>query len=193
MTATPPTPRSTAAERREHLLAAAMAEFAQRGYEGGSTERIARAAGISQPYVFRLFGSKLQLFLAALDRCMDDTLAMFEAAAGSLRGEAALEAIGAAYAESITSNPTLLQLQLAAYAACDTPEVREGTRSGFGRLVRFTESLGDFEPQRISRFFAKGMLLNVVTAMQLSGDPLDWGTRLIEGCSPVWTEDDGVA
>ena len=190
MTTTPNAPRSTAAERREHLLTVAMTEFAQRGYEGGSTERIARAAGISQPYVFRLFGSKLHLFLATIDRCMDETLEMFEQAAGDRRGEDALAAIGEAYTEAITSNPTQLQLQLVAYASCDIPEVRETTRRGFGRLVRFVEQLGELPPDRVSRFFAKGMLLNVVTAMQLPIDPVDWGTRLIEGCTPPWTEPD---
>lgn len=166
-----------------------MTEFAQRGYEGGSTERIARAAGISQPYVFRLFGSKLQLFLAAIERCMDETLEMFEQAAEGLRGEAAMEAVGRAYVSAITTNPTQLQLQLVAYAACDIEEVRAVTRLGFGRLVRFAESLGDVTPERVARFFAKGMLLNVVTAMQLTDDPTDWGTRLMEACTPPWTEE----
>lgn len=165
-----------------------MAEFAQRGYEGGSTERIARAAGISQPYVFRLFGSKLQLFLAAIERCMDETLEMFERASEGLRGEAAMEAIGHEYSNAITANPTQLQLQLVAYAACDIDEVREVTRQGYGRLVRYAESLGDVEPDRVARFFAKGMLLNVVTAMQLTDDPTDWGTRLMDGCTKPWTE-----
>ncbi len=191
MTATPNAPRSTAAERREHLLEVAMEEFAQRGYAGGSTERIARAAGISQPYVFRLFGSKLQLFLAAIDRCWDETLEMFEDAVDGASGEAALEAIGHAYRAAITSNPTRLQLQLVAYSACDIPEVRSTTRAGYGRLVRFVEQLGDFDPDRVARFFAKGMLLNVITAMQLPEDQTDWGGRLMDGCQLPWTAPDG--
>lgn len=182
MTTTPASTRSTAAERREHLLEVAITEFATRGYEGGSTERIARAAGISQPYVFRLFGSKLQLFLAALERCLDETLGMFEDAAGELRGPEALEAIGQAYEAAIATNPTRLQLQLVGYAACDHAEVRAAMRSGFGRLVEFVERVSGAPRDQVSSFFASGMLLNVVMAMQLHVDPSPWGDRLIEGC-----------
>lgn len=160
-----------------------MSEFASRGYVGGSTERIAKAAGISQPYVFRLYGSKEQLFLAAIERCFDETMTMFEEAAGDLRGEDALQAIGNAYSETIVANPQRLQLQLAGYAACGNPEIREAMRVGYGRLVRFAEQVSGADDERVSRFFAKGMLLNVVTAMRLPIDPTDWGTRLIDGCT----------
>lgn len=182
MTANPTSTRSTAAERREHLLKVAMVEFASRGFVGGSTERIAKAAGISQPYVFRLFGSKLQLFLAVLERCMADTLTMFEQAVDGRTGEAALEAIGHAYTDAITSDPTMLQCQLVGYAACDEPAVREAMRLGYGRLVKFVERVSGTDADRITTFFAKGMLLNVITAMQLQSDPSDWGNLLIEGC-----------
>jgi AcrR family transcriptional regulator len=68
------TTRQTAAERREAVLEAASAEFALRGLHGASTDAIARRAGISQPYLFRLFGSKKELFIAVVDRCYDRTL-----------------------------------------------------------------------------------------------------------------------
>jgi AcrR family transcriptional regulator len=181
MTATTST-RSTAAERREHLLEVAMLEFAQRGYEGGSTERIARAAGISQPYVFRLFGSKLQLFLAVIERCFADTHDMFRTAASGRQGEDVLEAIGEAYAEMITSRPERLQCQLVGYAACDEEAVREAMRRGYGGLVEFVEQASGATPDRIATFFAKGMLLNVMTAMRLPFESAPWGDRLIAGC-----------
>ena len=60
------TTRHSAAERREDVLDAAMIEFAEHGYEGTSTEDIARRAGISQPYLFRLFGTKKELFKASV-------------------------------------------------------------------------------------------------------------------------------
>src|SRR5436853_7902420 len=88
------TARKTAGERREAILEAALTEFADRGYVGASTDSIARAAGISQPYLFRLFGTKKELFLATERLCFEDTHARFEAAAGGLRGEGALEAMG---------------------------------------------------------------------------------------------------
>ena len=90
--------RQTAGERREAVLAAALVAFAQGGLYGTSTEDIARAAGISQPYLFRLFGTKKKLFVATVERCMADTLELFRAAAGDRRGEEALEAMGRASA-----------------------------------------------------------------------------------------------
>lgn len=185
MTTPPPSPRSTAAKRREHVLDAAVREFAVRGYHGGSTDRIATAAGISQPYVFRLFGSKHRLFIAVLERGFDDVLTVFERAAGELRGEPALTAIGDAYGELVLGDPLRLQLQLVGYGACDDADVRATMRTGFGRLVEFVEQVGDLGSDDLAGFFARGMLLNVIMAMHLTKDPTEWGQRLLEGCGPA--------
>ena len=72
------------------MLVAAQAAFARGGLHGTSTEDIAAAAGISQPYLFRLFGTKKKLFVATVERCMEETLELFREAAGELRGEDAL-------------------------------------------------------------------------------------------------------
>ena len=45
-------------ERREQVLAAATRAFARTGYAGTSTDVVAREAGVSQPYVVRMFGTK---------------------------------------------------------------------------------------------------------------------------------------
>src|SRR5438874_11598022 len=102
------TTRSTAAERRADVLDAALIEFAERGYYGAPTEDIARRAGISQPYVFRLFGTKKELFKAVVARCFRETLDMFQRAAEGLRGEEALHAIGNAYVERYLTDRTRL-------------------------------------------------------------------------------------
>src|SRR6266480_7416347 len=95
------TERKSAEERREQILEAALVEFAARGLEGGSTEAIAKAVGISQPYVFRLFGTKKQLFMATVERCLRGTLEMMHTASAGLKGEEALQAIGEAYSERL--------------------------------------------------------------------------------------------
>src|SRR6266536_11375 len=95
------TTRLSAAERREDVLDAAMIEFAERGLEGTSTEDIARRAGISQPYLFRLFGTKKELFKATAARCLRETLDMFQRAAEGKRGEEALQAMAKAYVEEL--------------------------------------------------------------------------------------------
>ena len=66
-----PVPRMTADERREQVLTAATRAFARTGYAGTSTDAVAREAGVSQPYVVRMFGTKLDLFLAVFDRASD--------------------------------------------------------------------------------------------------------------------------
>src|ERR671937_1653329 len=91
------TERKTAQERRDDIIDAAFVEFAQKGLHGTSTDVIARRAGVSQPYLFRLFGTKKELFIAALNRCFRVTLETFMRAAEGKRGDEALLAMGAAY------------------------------------------------------------------------------------------------
>src|SRR5438128_6253179 len=104
--------RSTAAARRDDVLDAAMLEFAESGYEGTSTDDIARAAGISQPYLFRLFGTKKELFKASVARCFRRTLDAFQEAAEGLRGEDALKAIGTRYGELLSGDRTYLRARM---------------------------------------------------------------------------------
>jgi AcrR family transcriptional regulator len=174
--------RKSAEERREQILEAALAEFAARGLVGGSTEAIARAVGISQPYVFRLFGTKKELFIATIERCMRGTLEMFRTASAGLKGEEALHAIGEAYTERLATDPTYLHSQMQAYAASHDPQIREVVRKGYGELVEYVERVSELPPDRVSHFFAKGMLLNVVASMDLLAADEGWAQRLIEGC-----------
>ena len=174
--------RKSAEERREEILEAALVEFAAHGLYGGSTEAIARAVGISQPYVFRLFGTKKELFTATIERCMRGTLEMMQSAAAGLKGEEALHAIGEAYAERLATDPTYLHSQMQAYAACDDPAIRAVVRNGYRELVDYVERVSGLPPERVSHFFAKGMLLNVIASMDLLGADEGWAQRLIEGC-----------
>lgn len=178
--------RQTAEQRREAVLDAARIEFARHGLHGASTETIARVAGISQPYLFKLFGSKKELFLAVNDACFARTLDVFREAASGKSGEQALQAIGNAYIGLIESDRSMLQGQLQSYAASvEDDDVRESTSRGYGRLVDYVETVSGADRRAISKFFATGMLLNVLAAMQypLGGDSQHtWVARLAEGC-----------
>ncbi len=174
--------RKSAEERREEILEAALVEFAAHGLDGGSTEAIAKAVGISQPYVFRLFGTKKELFTATIERCMRGTLEMMQSAAAGLSGEEALHAIGEAYAERLATDPTYLHSQMQAYAACDDAAIRAVVRNGYRELVDYVERVSGLPPDRVSHFFAKGMLLNVIASMDLLASDEGWARRLIEGC-----------
>jgi AcrR family transcriptional regulator len=175
--------RKTKDVRREEILDAAVQEFAAKGLHGASTEDIARLAGISQPYVFRLFGTKKELFRAVVARCFRETLEMFQRAAEGLRGKEALDAIGTAYVERLTADPIRLRAQMQAYAACDDPELCEIVRQGFGDLVAYAERVSGAHPDELSSFFATGMLLNVFASMEQTGEDAEpWAVRLLQGC-----------
>jgi AcrR family transcriptional regulator len=181
--------RQTAEERREAVLEAGRHEFALHGLHGASTDAIARRAGISQPYLFRLFGSKRDLYLAVIERCFDRTLETFRAAAAGTAGMDALRAMGDAYGRLIDDDRTMLQGQLQAYAASvEDAEIRDATARGFGRLVDYVEAVSGADPATITRFFAQGMLFNVMAALGLSpsDEPREaWARRIAEGCVEV--------
>jgi len=176
------TTRLSAAERKDSILDAALIEFAERGYEGTSTEDIARRAGISQPYLFRLFGTKKDLYLASVSRCYRDTLALFQQAAEGRRGEEALHAIGEAYMEQLETNRVWLRAQMQGYAASEDPDIRRVVREGFGDLVAYVRRVSGADWPVIWQFFATGMFLNVLASMHVHDHPEPWMSELLDGC-----------
>jgi AcrR family transcriptional regulator len=174
--------RMTADERRASVVAVAREEFARGGFHGTSTERIAERAGVSQPYLFRLFGTKKHLFLACVQAGFETVLHHFERAAEGLSGDEALRAMGDAYLE-LLQDRTLLQAQMQSYAAAaDDPEVRAAVREGFGNIVGLVDRVSGVDAAGLSRFMAKGMLLSVVAAMDLLESDDRWARRVLEGC-----------
>ena len=171
-------PRLTAAERREAVLEAASVEFAARGYEGTSAEKIARRVGISQPYIFRLFGTKRNLFEAAVRRCLIETLEVFEHAAAGKHGKEALEAIEAAHAELLQGGGRLVG-RLQSSGACDDPETREIVREGYGKLVAFVERVSGLPPDQVADFLGRALLNDLITALHLDRRPEPWSERIL--------------
>ncbi len=170
--------RHTAEERRDEVLQAAVAEFAIHGLHGTSTEMIARRIGISQPYIFRLFPNKKDLFLAAIDQCFDRVEAAFKGAvedsatadqrqhyATSAVG-ARLHAMGHAYVRLLARRELVL-FQMQAYAACSQEDVGRKVKQRWERLMRLTAELSGASREELTLFFAKGMLMNVVATIGL--------------------------
>jgi AcrR family transcriptional regulator len=183
---TPDAARKTADERRDEILDVAFLAFGTNGFEGTSTEDIARAAGVSQPYLFRLFGTKKQLFLAAVERVHDLTAATVELGITEMDENDAcgpFEAIGHAY-KAAMETPGLLRMQMQALAACADPDVRRVVQEGYGRIVDRIEAATGASPDVLAGFVAKGMLLNVLAAMDVlyTDSGLPWAERLKEGC-----------
>jgi AcrR family transcriptional regulator len=185
-THTGPGHRMTADERRAEIVEAAVTAFASGGLAGTSTEEIARLAGVSQPYLFRLFGTKRDLFLAAVERAFDRIADTFTTAAATPAPGAeaqgispVLLSIAHAY-HRLLRDPSLLRLQLHAFAACDDPVVRTYVRARYAGLVRLVADLSDTPAEHLRDFFAEGMLLNVAAAMDLSDAEVAW-ERICEG------------
>src|SRR5512143_1414508 len=108
------TVRLTGDERRASILEAATVVFGERGYHGATTDAIAAAAGISQAYVVRMFGSKEELFIAAGRRAADRVLDGFRAAIATFTPATTLEerkvALAAAYSGFVADRGLLLTL-----------------------------------------------------------------------------------
>jgi AcrR family transcriptional regulator len=164
-------------ERRDQVIAAALVEFAEGGLAGTSTEAIAVRAGISQPYLFKMFGTKRDLFIAASRRCFDNVTQTFTEAARGLAGEAALDAMGASYKGLIADRENLMgQLQM--YAACHDPAVRDCAREGFRKLYQFVEQVSGASAEELANFFAMGMLCNLSAALSLTEINEPWAQAL---------------
>jgi AcrR family transcriptional regulator len=177
--------RHTADERRVEIVEAAIVAFAAGGLHGTSTEPIAKAAGITQPYLFRLFGTKKDLFIAAVRASFERTRLAFEEAGKAVGGpgagpEAALVAMGGAYWRLLRDR-TLLLMQLQAYAACDDREVRTAVRDGFGTIVDTVRAQSGAPDDVLRVWFAQGMLWNTAVAMDLSGEDAPWASMCLMG------------
>jgi AcrR family transcriptional regulator len=156
--------RKSAEERRDEITEIALRHFAEGGYHGTSTEAIARDAGISQPYLFRLFRTKRELFLACVDRCYASVEGVFTEALAAEPERPPLEAMGEAYETQMLPNRHALLFQMQGYATSE-PEIRAHVRAGFKNLVRNVAGMAGVTPAETWDFFAYGMLLNVTAAI----------------------------
>lgn len=149
------------------MLSAGREEFGLSGFNGTSTEAIARRVGVSQPYLFRLFPTKKAMFVATIHDCFDRVQALFEEAAEGLTGEAALQEMGRAY-KSLLDDKATLQMQLQMWAAaCHDDEIRQVARDRVSGLWRQCRRLSGADDQRLMHLLAAGMLLNVMAALDL--------------------------
>lgn len=172
---------STAEDRREAVIEAAMHTFAERGIHGTPTSAVATAAGISHAYLFRLYPTKVDLAVSVAERCMARIHAAFAAAAAQADrdGEPVLSAMGAAYSELLAADRDLLLLQLHAHAAApELPEMRAAMRIGWQRLVEMVAERSGAPDDEVQRFFAHGMLLNMVAALDLGAVDAPWAAVL---------------
>jgi AcrR family transcriptional regulator len=171
--------RMPADERRELVLAAATRAFAQGGYAGTSTDAVAKEAGVSQPYVVRMFGTKLDLFLEVLERSVgrirDAFAAVLEDGPFDPDSEEDEARMGLAYAE-LLEDRDFLQVMMHGFSAGGVPEIAATARRCMGGVFATIQRTG-WSDDRARDFIAYGMLLNVMLSMRAPehldpGDPL---------------------
>src|SRR3954469_6432213 len=175
---------STADDRRETVLQAAMKVMAERGIAGTPTAEIARQAGISHPYLFRLYPTKSDLAVAVVERANRRIYNAFDAAVATAgpEPEDKLHAMGEAYAQ-LLSDRELLLVQLHSHAAAaEDPAIREVARNGFKQLVEFVERAAGGDRQLVGRFFATGMLMNVMASVDAASTGEHWADVLTNYC-----------
>ena len=160
------------ARRREQVLRIAAEEFAEGGLHGTSTEAIARRAGITQAYVFRMFSTKKTVHHRD-EGCVRPPTDGMRDAAGTTRGLDALTLMGAQY-DATLADRTVLLLQLQGFAACGDAEVREAVRASVARMWETVAGITSADPVTIKSFLAFGMLLSSSAALQVDDVPDEW-------------------
>ncbi|MGZ4400776.1 MAG: TetR/AcrR family transcriptional regulator [Gaiellaceae bacterium] len=122
--------RLPAAERRLELLETAVRVFSEGSYRGTTTAEIARAAGVSEPILYRHFASKRDLYFAALDYVWAQARAAWEAAlADEADVLAALDAMGRGHFAVRDCRHQLSELWVQALSeATEDPELRKYLR-----------------------------------------------------------------
>ncbi|RSS61447.1 TetR/AcrR family transcriptional regulator [Streptomyces sp. WAC06614] len=175
---------STAEERRETVLRTAIGAFAARGYFGTTTTEVAKAAGISQAYVYRLFPNKEVLFAAVVEHCFAQVRAALEQGAAEADGSAperVLHSMGDAYARLISDNDLLLVQLHAQAAAVSEPAIREAVRAGYARVVEYVRGASGGDDRQVQEFFAVGMLCHLIVSIDAEAVDAPWTRTLAAG------------
>ncbi len=180
------TRRMSSEERREQIVDAAMAVFGAKGYVGTTTDDVARAASVSQPYVVRLFGTKENLFLAALGSALERLLAAFRSAPAASDLHARGELMGQAYL-GLLEVRGLHQILSHAFLLGAHPVIGPAARDGFARVWRYLRDEAGFTAEEAQKFLAMGMLINTMVGLRMTGEyGKDAGmTELFDECFPL--------
>ena len=143
--------------------------IAERGLYGTPTTEVARAAGISQAYLFRLFPTKTELFVAVLERSYERVHdALLEAAREARRDGRPMSAWRwARHTRICFGTARCCSSSCRARPPRASPACGTALRAGFARLLAMVEREWEATPEEIQAFFARGMLCNVIAAMQI--------------------------
>ena len=162
-----PIPRMKAEDRRELIIEHATAVFGDYGYYGTTTDQIARAAGVSQPYVVRMFGTKEKLFVEVLNRALTLLMEAFRGALAAEDGQPLMRRLGLSYVGLLAHRGLLLSLMHAFVLGSD-PVIGEKARSGFLEVYEFLRTEAGMTSDEAGAFLAGGMLSNTMIGLRMT-------------------------
>lgn len=149
------------------IVAAARGVFAARGLAAATTDEIAARAGISQPYVIRLFGSKRALFIAVVEDAFATLAGELGAVPRALGAERRLDVMREGYADLADRSDIALLIVQAVAVAVDDAEVRAIVQGCVRAMHKSVWSAAAGDTTRVREFFGIVMLLSVVRAIDV--------------------------
>jgi AcrR family transcriptional regulator len=119
------TARLPAEERRAALLETASRLFSEGSYRGTTTAEIARAAGVTEPVLYRHFDSKRDLYLACMEAAWEGVQELWERAVEAEPDPGLwIATMGRAFRESEEESPVISHLWVQAIAeGSEDPEI----------------------------------------------------------------------
>jgi AcrR family transcriptional regulator len=157
-------------DRRELIITAATAVFGQNGYVGTTTDQVAKAAGVSQPYVVRMFGTKQALYLEVIERALDALMATFRAQLGVKSAKPLHERLGYAYAVMSVDQTGLLLCLMHAFVLGGDPDIGPTARRGFLEVYDFLRDEAGFTSDEATQFLSFGMLMNTLMGIHMEDE-----------------------
>ncbi|KIL35021.1 TetR family transcriptional regulator [Cohnella kolymensis] len=165
------TPKDDAASinRKQQILEAAAELFAESGYYKTTTADVARAVGVTQPYVFHFFKSKEQLYLAVLQQASERILHAFSTVEAP--PEQLPEAMGKAFSELLEVHRNEILLVMMSFATPE-PAIREYTRREFDLVYervkqRFEDAGIPDAGKMASNFIGQGLVIALAETVNL--------------------------
>jgi len=145
--------RLPAEDRKSQIIEAAREVFASQSYAKVGTADLAKAAGVSEPALYRYFSGKKELFLATLSSTAPRLLEIWQAIAYDVEDPLeTLWSIGVHYYDHLQTHSGNMKLQFQAVSEADDPEIRAALHENFAAFVDFVaETLDEGKRRGIVR------------------------------------------
>jgi len=164
--------RLPADERKKRIIESARGVFAASNYWKVSTADLARAAGVSEPALYRYFPSKKDIFLSTIKTTAPKLLDSWQRVAEEVDDPLeTLWSIGVGYYDHLKSHSAVMKLQFQALVETDDPDIRKALQENFSSFV-------DFVAEIIEDGKRRGLVREEVDAMAYAWHFLGMGLTL---------------